>query len=641
MASKYDSLSRIIIQNVGGKDNIINVTHCVTRLRFRLKDESKANTDILKETDGIVTVVKSGGQYMVVIGNHVSDVFDSLVSVGHLESKSLKSDSADDDDSSKEKQGIFNTFVGIITGVFSPFLGVLCACGILKGVMTLLSTLGVVNGAGGTYNILYGIGDTAFYFMPVILGFTAAKKFKLPEMEGMLIGLALVSPYMLNNGTYDISKLFGIPVISPSTGNYTSTVLPVICAVAFAAWFERLYKKYIPDTIKTFTVPLITCTVSICLTLFVIGPVTSQISKYLGMGFEAVNHFSPILMGLLVGFFWQILVMFGLHWALVPIAISNMTLLDSNGLLIGEVILTAMLGTTFAQTGACLGIMFKTKDKKLRSLCPPAIISGIAGVTEPAIYGITLPKKAPFFRTCAVAGVAGAVLCMLGVRDYQMAGMGVFTYTMFLNPDNKDVKPMIIGIIVSIICVIVSFILEMIFYKDGDKNSSKKEVKNNSDINLKTEAAKKTKVSIAAPIKGNVVALADVKDEAFSSESMGKGIAIEPEEGKVYAPADGVISTFFPTGHAIGITTDLGVEILIHVGMDTVEMNGDGFEPQKSQGDKVKKGDLLLKFNIDKIKAAGHPVTTPVIITNSDDYADVIPTNAPKVDSGDELIQII
>ncbi len=641
MASKYDSLSRIIIQNVGGKDNIINVSHCVTRLRFRLKDESKANTDILKETDGIVTVVKSGGQYMVVIGNHVPDVFDSLVSVGHLESKSLKSGSVDDDDSPKEKQGIFNTFVGIITGVFSPFLGVLCACGILKGVMTLLSTLGVVNGAGGTYNILYGIGDTAFYFMPVILGFTAAKKFKLPEMEGMLIGLALVSPYMLNNGTYDISKLFGIPVISPSTGNYTSTVLPVICAVAFAAWFERLYKKYIPDTIKTFTVPLITCTVSICLTLLVIGPVTSQISKYLGMGFEAVNGFSPILMGLLVGFFWQILVMFGLHWALVPIAISNMTLLDSNGLLIGEVILTAMLGTTFAQTGACLGIMFKTKDKKLRSLCPPAIISGIAGVTEPAIYGITLPKKAPFFRTCAVAGVAGAVLCMLGVRDYQMAGMGVFSYTMFLNPDNKDVKPMIIGIIVSIICVIVAFILEMIFYKDGDKNSSKKEAKNNSDINLKTEAAKKTNVSISAPIKGNVVALEDVKDEVFSSESMGKGIAIEPEEGKVYAPADGVISTFFPTGHAIGITTDLGAEILIHVGMDTVEMNGDGFEPQKSQGDKVKKGDLLLKFNIDKIKAARHPVTTPVIITNSDDYADVIPTNALKVDSGDELIQII
>ena len=643
MAGKYDSLSRIIIQNVGGKDNIISITHCVTRLRFKLKDESKANTDILKETDGIVTVVQSGGQYMVVIGNHVPDVFDSVVSVGHLESKSLKASGGEDSDAPKEKQGIFNAFIGIITGVFSPFLGVLCACGILKGIVTLLATIGWLDGAGGTYNILYGIGDVAFYFMPVILGYSAAKKFKLPEMEGLLIGLAMVSPYMLNDGTYNISKLFGIPVIAPSTGNYTSTVLPVICAVAFAAWFERLYKRFIPDTIKIFTVPLITCTVSVCLTLLVIGPVTSQISKYLGMGFEAVNGFSPILMGLLVGFFWQILVMFGLHWALVPIAISNMTLLNSNGLLAGEVILTAMLGTTFAQTGACLGIMLKTKDKKLKRLCPPAIISGIAGVTEPAIYGITLPKKAPFFRTCAVAGVAGAVLCMLGIRDYQMAGMGVFSYTMFLSPDTKAVKPMIIAIIVSIICVIVSFVLEMIFYKDGDKKAVKTE--NDKTSGVKTSEKNAEKITdnnvVAAPIKGNVVALSDVKDEVFASESMGKGIAIEPEEGKVYAPANGVISTFFPTGHAIGITTDTGVEILIHVGMDTVEMNGDGFEPLKQQGDNVQKGDLLLKFDIDKIKAAGHPVTTPVIITNSDDYSDVIPTDRTKVNNGDDLLQII
>ncbi|MGN0368010.1 MAG: beta-glucoside-specific PTS transporter subunit IIABC [Wujia sp.] len=636
MASKYDGLSRIIIQNVGGKDNITSITHCVTRLRFKLKDESKANTEVLKATDGVVTVVQSGGQYMVVIGNHVPDVFDSVVSVGHLEGKSLKSGGAgEEEDGPKEKQSLFNAFVSIITGVFSPFLGVLCACGILKGFMALFSTIGVLDGAGGTYNILYGIGDAAFYFLPVILGFTAAKKFKLPEMEGLLIGLALVSPYMLNNGTYDISKLFGIPVIAPSTGNYTSTVLPVICAVAFAAWFERLYKRFIPDTIKLFTVPLITCTVSICLTFLIIGPITSEISKYLGMGFEAVNAFSPILMGLLVGFFWQILVMFGLHWALVPIALSNMTLLDANGLLIGEVILTAMLGTTFAQTGACLGIMIKTKDKKLKSLCPPAIISGIAGVTEPAIYGITLPKKAPFFRTCAVAGVAGAVLCMLGVRDYQMAGMGVFSYTMFLNPDTKDVKPMIIGIVVSIICVIVSLILELIFYKDKDD----KQVV--ADDTSKNPPADSKDTAVAAPIKGRVVALSAVKDEVFSSEAMGKGIAIEPAEGKVYAPVDGVITTFFPTGHAIGITGASGAELLIHVGMDTVEMDGDGFEPQKKQGDSVKKGELLLTFDMDKIRAAGHPVTTPVIVTNTDEYTDIIATTAAQVAIGDNLLELI
>ncbi len=630
MASKYDGLSRIIIQNVGGKENITGITHCVTRLRFNLKDESKANTEVLKATDGIVTVVQSGGQYMVVIGNHVGDVYDSVVSVGHLENIA-SSPNGDDEAKPKEKQNIFNTFVSIITGVFSPFLGVFCACGILKGFMTLFSTLGVVDGAGGTYNILYGIGDAAFYFLPVILGYTAAKKFKLPEMEGLLIGLAMVSPYMLNDGTYDISHIFGIPVIAPSTGNYTSTVLPIICAIAFAAWLERLYKRFIPDTVKMFLVPLITCVVTVCLTFLVIGPVTSGVSNILGKIFEAINNFSPILMGFLVGFFWQILVMFGLHWALIPIAISNITLLDSNGLIIGEVIFTAMLGTTFAQTGACLGIMFRTKDKKIRSLCPAAVISGIAGVTEPAIYGITLPKKAPFFRTCAVAGVAGAVLCTLGVRDYQMAGMGIFAYTQFISPDTKDIHPMIIGIIVSIICVIVSFILELLFYKDNDTSETKA---------VETKAAETKACTIASPLTGKTVKLEDVKDEVFSSGAMGKGVAIEPAEGKVFAPADGTISAFFPTGHAIAITTDDGAEILIHVGMDTVKMNGDGFNPKKNQGDKVKKGELLLEFDIDKIKKAGYSVTTPVIISNTDNFAKVIPTEAADIKAGDCLIEI-
>lgn len=624
MASKYDGLARIIIQNVGGKDNIDAITHCVTRLRFNLKDESKANTDVLKATDGIVTVVQSGGQYMVVIGNQVADVFDAVVSVGHLQDKLQSSN----EDKPEEKQGLFNTFVSIITGVFSPFLGVFCACGILKGVMTLLATLGVVNGSGGTYNILYGIGDAAFYFLPVILGFTAAKKFKISEMEGLIIGLALVSPYVLNDGTYDISTLFGIPVIAPSTSNYTSTVLPVICAVAFAAWFEHRFKKYIPDTIKLFTVPLITIVVTVSLTFLVIGPITSLVSNALGMIFTVINDFSPILMGLLVGFFWQILVMFGLHWALIPIAISNLTLVNSQGLLIGEVIFTAMLGTTFAQTGACLGIMLKTKDKKLKELCPPSIISGIAGVTEPAIYGITLPKKAPFLRTCIVSGVAGAILCMLGVRDYQVAGMGVFAYTQYISPDTHNLQPMIIAIIVSILCIVAGFILEMIFYKDDVKE----EVKTVSD-------GSKTSEEIMAPIKGEIVALKDVKDEVFSSGAMGKGIAIEPSEGKVYAPADGVITTFFPTKHAIGLTTNNGAEILIHVGMDTVSMNGEGFTAKKEQGDTVKKGDLLLEFDIDRIKAAGHPVTTPVIVTNSNDYVDIVETEEKEVNCGQLLIQ--
>lgn len=629
MASKYDGLARMIIQNVGGKGNIESITHCVTRLRFKLKDESKAQTDILKDMDGVVTVIQSGGQYMVVIGNHVPDVFSAVVSVGHLENIAVKTDD-DSEEGPKEKQNLFNAFISIVTGVFTPFLGVLCACGILKGFLSLFTAIGVMDAAGGTYNILYSLGDAAFYFLPVVLGYSAAKRFKLPEMEGIIIGLALVHPYVLNDGTYDISNLFHIPVIAPSTGNYTSTVLPVICAVAFAAWFEKRFKKMIPDTIKLFMVPLITCVVTICLTWWIIGPVTSVASTGIGAFFNAVNKFSPILMGLLVGFFWQILVMFGLHWALVPIALMNMT----TG---GDVILTAMLGTTFAQTGACLGISIKTKDKKLKSLAPPAIISAIAGVTEPAIYGITLPKKAPFFRTCAVAGIAGAVLCALGLKDYQMAGMGVFSYTMLIHPETKELTPMIIGIVVSIVCVIASFILEMIFYKEDAKASAKKEAAIETDATgnaLKGE-------TLVAPMKGKVIALSDVKDEAFASGALGEGLAIVPSEGKLYAPCDGEISTFFPTGHAIGITTANGAEILMHVGMDTVKLEGDGFTPKKAQGDMVKKGELLLEFDIEKIKTAGLETSTPIIITNTDDYEAVKPVAPKEISVGENLIEII
>lgn len=627
MASKYDGLARIIIQNVGGKGNIAGLTHCVTRLRFKLKDESKAQTDILKDTDGVVTVIQSGGQYMVVIGNHVPDVYAAVVSVGHLESIAVKDDDGESD-AAKEKMNPFNAFVNIVTSVFTPFLGVLCACGIIKGLLALFVALGVLNGEGGTYNILYSLGDAAFYFLPVILGYTSAKRFKLPEMEGLIIGLAMVYPYVVASNGMDVSNIFGIPVIMPASGDYTTSVIPVICSVAFAAWFEKLYKKFIPDTIKLFAVPLITCFVTICLTFWIIGPITSVVASGLGFVFNAINEFSPILMGLVVGFFWQILVMFGLHWALVPIALSNMTL----G---GDVILVGMFGTTFAQTGASIGIMLKSKDKKLKSICPPAIISGVAGVTEPAIYGITLPKKAPFFRTCAIAGIAGAILCALGVKTYSMAGMGVFGYTAYITPEN-DMSKMIIAIVVSIICVIAGAVCEMVFYKDGT-NKKATSGKGNAEGADKVDKAE----TLTAPLKGDAVTLSEVKDEAFSTGALGQGLAIVPSEGKLYAPCDGEITTFFPTGHAVGITTDKGAEILMHVGMDTVKLDGDGFSPKKQQGDKVKKGELLLEFDIEKIKAAGLETTTPIIITNSDDYSDVAVIEPKTVNPGDEIINLL
>ena len=471
MASKYDGLARIIIQNVGGKSNIISLTHCITRLRFKLKDESKAQTDVLKDTDGIVTVIQSGGQYMVVIGNHVPQVYDAVCAVGHITPGGAVNEDGSaiegggDAPKTKEKFNPINAFVSIVTSVFTPWLGVLAACGIVKGLVALFVALGVMDGAGSTYNILYSLGDCFFYFMPILLAYTASKKFGLPEFEGMIIGAAMIYPYLLGSSTNVHDSLFMIPVTMPSSGDYTSSVIPIICAVAFAAWFEKLYKKFIPDTLKMFAVPLITCIVTFALTLWIIGPIAAGAGDLLGVFFNWLANFNGILLGAVVGGLWQILVMFGLHWALIPLMLNNMAVQGFDTAMVG------MFGTTFAQVGAVAAIWIKTKNKKTKSLCAPAFISAIAGVTEPAIYGITLPKKTPFYITCVVAAVVGGLLMAFGVTSYTSAGLGVFGYTAYINTMTNDISGMIWAIVLSLVSVAAAFILTFVTYHD---ESSKK-----------------------------------------------------------------------------------------------------------------------------------------------------------------------
>ena len=466
MASKYDGLARIIIQNVGGKSNIISLTHCITRLRFKLKDESKAQTDVLKDTDGIVTVIQSGGQYMVVIGNHVPQVYDAVCAVGHITPGGAVNEDGSaiegggDAPKTKEKFNPINAFVSIVTSVFTPWLGVLAACGIVKGLVALFVALGVMDGAGSTYNILYSLGDCFFYFMPILLAYTASKKFGLPEFEGMIIGAAMIYPYLLGSSTNVHDSLFMIPVTMPSSGDYTSSVIPIICAVAFAAWFEKLYSKYIPDTIKMFAVPLITCIVTFALTLWIIGPIAAGAGDLLGVFFNWLANFNGILLGAVVGGLWQVLVMFGLHWALIPLMLNNMAVQGFDTAMVG------MFGTTFAQVGAVAAIWIKTKNKKTKSLCAPAFISAIAGVTEPAIYGITLPKKTPFYITCVVAAVVGGLLMAFGVTSYTSAGLGVFGYTAYINTMTNDISGMITSIVLSLVSVAAAFVLTFLTYHD-------------------------------------------------------------------------------------------------------------------------------------------------------------------------------
>ena len=464
MASKYDGLARIIIQNVGGKSNIISLTHCVTRLRFKLKDESKAQTDILKDTDGIVTVIQSGGQYMVVIGNHVPQVYDAVCAVGHITPGGAVNEDGTaaegGGDAPQEKMNPFNAFISIITSVFTPALGCLAACGMIKGLLALFVAVGVLDGAGPTYNILYSLGDCFFYFMPILLAYTASKKFGLPEFEGIIIGAAMLYPYMLGSSTYVHDSLFMLPVTMPSSGDYTSSVIPIICAVAFAAWFEKLYSKYIPDTIKLFALPLITCTVTFCLTLWVIGPIAAGGGDLRGVFFNWLANVNGILLGAVVGGLWQILVMFGLHWAVATLAITDAATAGSTTLLIG------MLGTTFAQTGAVAAIWIKTKNKKLKSLCAPAFVSAIAGVTEPAIYGITLPKKLPFIITCVVSCITGGIMGAFHTAQFSIGAMGVFSWPTFVDPVSNDASGMVIAIVVSLVATVAGFILTFLTYSD-------------------------------------------------------------------------------------------------------------------------------------------------------------------------------
>lgn len=630
---KYEKLSKDIIKNVGGKENVNSLTHCITRLRFKLKDESKANTDVLKKMDGVVTVIQSGGQYQVVIGNHVPDVFNAVMEVGNF-------NFSQNDNVEEKKMNPFNRLIDVISGIFAPTLGFLAATGMLKGFNALFLALGWLTSESGTYQMLQAIGDSLFYFFPIFLGYTASKKFKTNQFLGMTIGAALVYPtmvsamggeplYTLLQGTLIESPVhmtfLGIPVILM---NYTSSVIPVIVATYFGGKVENLFKKIIPDVVKTFLVPLCTLIVIVPLTFIVIGPITTWASQLVGAGTLAVYEFSPIVAGLLLGGLWQALVIFGLHWGLIPIAILN---LSTQGF---DTIVALSFAASFAQTAVVMAIFIKTKDKKLKTLAIPSIISGFFGVTEPAIYGITLPRIKTFIISCIGGAIGGALIGLFQIKGYIMGGLGVFGFFNFINPANGDASKVISAIIATAVGMVVSFVLTMILYKETVEVEEVKEDK-------KIENELLAKEVIGSPLVGKIVPLSEVKDEAFAGGALGKGVAVLPYEGKVVSPVDGVLTTLFPTGHAIGITSDSGAEILIHIGMDTVQLEGKHFNAKVKQGEKIKKGQLLLEFDVEAIKNEGFEVITPVIVTNSQNYLEVIESKSEDIAFEEALLNVV
>lgn len=639
---KYEQLAKDIIKNVGGKENIISLKHCVTRLRFQLKDEGKANDDVLKNMSGVVTVMKSAGQYQVVIGNHVPDVYADVCEIAGISEGSTQ-------DAPKVKKSIFDMLIDTISGIFQPFLGVMSAAGMLKGLNALFVALGLYTNASGVYLLINTIGDGIFRFLPVMLGYTSAKKFGLKPFVGLAIGASLCYPdiqlstlsaaskplYTLFSGTIFESSVYttflGIPVIAM---DYTSTVMPAILICYFAAKCEKLFSKFVPELVKFFFVPMLTLLVSLVAGFIVIGPVATFASNLVATGIMAVRGFSPLIAGAIIGGFWQVLVMFGIHWGIIPIYINNVMTVGYDN------VMMPFFATTFAQTAVVVAMMMKTKDKKLKELCVPAAISGFFGVTEPAIYGITLPRKKPFIISCIAAAVAGAYYGVADLKEYIMGGMGVFEFPAMINPETNDLSNMWVGVIGVIAAMIIAFVLTYFFWKDEEtvQPAQAGEAEKPAAENGTGNKELLNKESIAVPVKGNVIPLSKVQDAAFAQGILGKGLAIEPSEGEVVSPVEGTIETLFPTKHAIGITSDSGIEILIHVGMDTVQLEGKYFKTFVEQGDHVTVGQKLVEFDMEKIKAAGYSLVTPVVITNTADYLDVVETG---LNDSTELLTII
>ena len=637
---KYQELAADIVRNVGGRENVAGLVHCITRLRFTLKDESLANDDVLKGMSGVVTVMKSGGQYQVVIGNHVAEVYEDVLPLLDLREDG---DVNQADGSGAGKKRLLDRAIDVVSGIFQPILGIMAACGMLKGFNTLFEALGFYTETSGIYMVINAAGDALFNFLPLFLGYTAAKKFHLKPMLGLAVGAAMCYPsiqlgsleaggtalYTLFEGTMFASPVYltflGIPVIA---ANYTGTVIPVILAVWFASKCEKLFNRIVPDLVKFFFVPMLTLLVTLPVTLLLLGPAATFGSMLISEFTLAIRDFSPLVAGAVVGFTWQILVIFGLHWGFIPVYINNVMTLGYDN------VMMPFFACTFATSAVVLAIFFKTRDKKLKEMAIPNFISGIFGVTEPAIYGILLPLKKPFVISCIAGGIGGAFYGHFNFRKFILGGMGIFELPNMMNPDGTmgNIIVAFAGIAIS---MAVGFVLTMMFYRD-EKEKVQKLAEDTESLSEKVEE----EITVYSPLKGTVIPLDQVEDEAFSSGVLGKGAAVIPEEGVLWAPADGTISAMFPTGHTIGMVTESGAEVLMHVGMDTVKLNGEGFKPLIKAGDQVRKGQPLLEFDMKLIQEAGYSLVTPVLVTNYMQYGEIRTLKTGAADRGEALLSV-
>lgn len=622
------ALAEKIIAGVGGRDNIISLMHCATRLRFKLHDRSKAQAEMLKNTAGIIMVVESGGQFQVVIGNHVADMFNvinGLIGVINKD-ESVKKD--------EDKDNIFNKLIYIISGIFTPFIGLMAATGILKGVLALSLVCGWTTEQSGTYLLMFSVSDALFYFFPIILGYTAGQRFGCNPFITMVIGGALTHPLILQafekaqSPDNPVLHFLGMPI---TFINYTSSVIPIIFSAWLCSLLEKRLNRWLPSAIKNFFSPLICLVVITPLTFLVIGPVSTWLSEMLALAYQFLYNTAPWLAGAVMGGLWQVFVMFGLHWGLVPLCINNFTVLGY------DTMLPLMTPAILAQVGAALAIFISERDAQKKVVAGSASLTGLFGITEPAVYGVNLPRRYPFIVACISGGMGAAIVGFAQTKVYSFGVPSIFTFMQTIPPTGVDytVWACIIG---SFLAMGLAFLGTLLFGLFGKKNSQLQPeapiVEQNHHPLHKIE-------TIVSPMTGTIVALEQVPDNTFASGLLGKGVAILPDDGVVYSPVSGCVVSLFETLHAIGIKSNDGAEILIHIGIDTVKLNGQYFTSHINVGDKISVGDLLISFDVEAISSAGFNLTTPILINNSDDFIDVFTLGKGTVLYGSDLLSVV
>ncbi|MGC1096547.1 PTS beta-glucoside transporter subunit IIABC [Pantoea agglomerans] len=616
---EYHTLAQDILSHIGGRENIVSLVHCATRLRFKLKDNHKADAEGLKKNPGVIMVVESGGQFQVVIGNHVHDVWLAVRTEAGL---------TDEPSSVKEEDAVagnlLSRLIDIVSGIFTPFIGVLAASGILKGLLALAVVCGWLSVQSGTYKIWFAASDALFFFFPLVLGYTAGKKFGGNPFITMVIGGALTHPTMIaafNASQQSVAMtdaFLGIPV---TWFNYSASVIPIILAAWVSCWLEKQSSRRLPASMKNFFAPLICLSVTVPLTFLVIGPLATGLSQILANGYQWIYALAPWLAGAALGALWQVCVIFGLHWGLVPLMINNLAVLGHDSML--PMLLPAVMG----QVGAALGVFLRSRDARQKMLAGSSVTAGIFGITEPAVYGVNLPLRRPFIFGCVAGAIGGAIVGFSSTHVYSFGFANIFTIAQMIPPGGVD-STLWGGIAGTLVALILSCGMTLVagMPRKSTPDSVSPVIPGEDDI--------------LSPLTGTVLAIGQIPDPTFASGLLGKGAAIIPSDNKVIAPFAGEVASLFQTRHAIGLLSHSGVELLIHVGIDTVRLGGKPFTAHVKVGDTFSAGDLLLEFDRQAILDAGYDLATPIIITNSDEYPEVMTVAGTAVTAGTPLLSV-